>query len=64
MAAEPAFDETIHAPIRLRICGPLRNVEEIDFTVLRETLRISDASLSMHLEVLLLAEHVSMTKTR
>jgi DNA-binding MarR family transcriptional regulator len=64
VAIEPAFDETIHAPIRLRICGLLRHVEEMDFAVLRDTLAISDASLSKHLKVLLDADYVALTKTR
>lgn len=62
MATDPAFDETVHAPARLRICGLLRHVEKIDFAVLRDTLAISDASLSKHLKVLLDAGYVSMTK--
>lgn len=64
MVAEAAFDETIHAPVRLRICGLLRHVDEIDFAVLRDTLGISDASLSKHLKVLTEAGYVSTTKTR
>jgi DNA-binding MarR family transcriptional regulator len=64
VVVEPAFDATIHAPARLRLCGLLRHVEEIDFAVLRDTLGISDASLSKHLKVLLDAEYVSMTKGR
>lgn len=62
MAVEPAFDETIHAAIRLRICGLLRHVDEIDFAVLRDTLKTSDATLSKHLKVLLGAGYLSMTK--
>lgn len=46
------FNEIIHAPLRLRICGLLRPVDEVDFAVLRESLGISDASLSKHLKVL------------
>lgn len=62
MAVEPAFDETIHAPVRLRICGLLRQVEEMDFAVLRGTLDISDASLSKHLKALADAGYVATTK--
>lgn len=62
MTAEPAFDETIHAPVRLRICGLLRHVAKMDFTVLRDTLEVSDATLSKHLKVLLDAEYVTTTK--
>lgn len=45
MDGEPVFDEIIHAPVRLRICGLLRHLDEIEFAVLRETLMISDAEL-------------------
>ena len=63
MVTEAAFDETIHAPIRLRICGLLRHLDEIDFAVLRDTLGTSDATLSKHLRVLLDAGYISMTKS-
>ncbi|HRO31441.1 MULTISPECIES: transcriptional regulator [Micrococcaceae] len=63
MAAEAAFDDTIHAPLRLRICGVLRHLEEIDFAVLRDTLGTTDATLSKHLRVLLDADYISMTKS-
>jgi DNA-binding MarR family transcriptional regulator len=56
------FDEVIHAPVRLRICGVLRPVEQMDFAVLRDTLDVSDATLSKHLKTLAEAKYVSMTK--
>lgn len=62
MALEPRFDETIHAPTRLRVCGMLRPVDEIDFAVLRDSLGVSDASLSKHLKVLTEAGYVATTK--
>lgn len=62
MVIQPAFDETIHAAIRLRISGLLRHLDEIDFAVLRDTLGISDATLSKHLKVLHDAGYISMTK--
>lgn len=63
MVTEPAFDETIHAPTRLRICGLFRQVDQIDFAVLCDSLGLSDTSLSKHLKVLLDAGYVSMTKS-
>lgn len=63
MTGEPRFNETIHAPLRLRICGLLRPVKELDFSVLRDALAISDASLSKHLKVLADAGFVSMGKS-
>lgn len=59
---EPAFNQIIHAPVRLRICGLLRHVDEIDFAVLRDTLVIGDASLSKHLKLLAEVGYVWMTK--
>lgn len=61
--AGPRFDAVIHAPIRLRVCGILRRTDEIDFAVIRDTLEISDASLSKHLKALSDAGYVSMKKT-
>lgn len=46
------FNATIHAPLRLRICGLLRSVKEIDFSVLRDALEVSEVNLSKHLKVL------------
>jgi DNA-binding MarR family transcriptional regulator len=64
MATEPAFDAIIHAPMRLRLCGLLRRVNEAEFSVLRDTLSISDATLSKHLKVLFDAGYVSTRKSR
>ena len=58
----PAFDELIHAPVRLRICGILRRVDQIDFTVLRDTLGVADASLSKHLRQLTESGYVASRK--
>lgn len=59
-----AFDETIHAPVRLRISGMLRGAEKVDFAVLRDTIGVSDATLSKHLKVLSDAGYVTITKAR
>ncbi len=48
--------------MRLRICGLLRPVDKIDFAVLRDTLSISDPTLSKHLKLLSDAGFVSMKK--
>ncbi|MEB4615550.1 transcriptional regulator [Leucobacter sp. M11] len=60
--AEARFDELIHAPMRLRICGLLRPVEELDFAVLRDALDVSDATLSKHLKTLTDAGYVVSNK--
>ncbi|MDM7989121.1 transcriptional regulator [Arthrobacter sp. zg-Y877] len=60
---KPKFDEVVHPPTRLRICGLLRPVEQMDFAVLRDTLGISDATLSKQLKVLGDAGYVRLAKT-
>lgn len=62
MSTKAAFNETIHAPLRLRICGLLRPVDQLDFAVVRDTLELSDASLSKHLTILTDAGFTSRTK--
>jgi DNA-binding MarR family transcriptional regulator len=62
VSADGEFSEVIHAPLRLRICGLLRSVDELDFSVLRDTLAISDATLSKHIKVLMTAGLVSSSK--
>ena len=61
-AAGPAFHELIHAPVRLRICGLLRPVDEVEFAVLRDTLQLKDANLSKNLKLLTDAGLVSTRK--
>lgn len=61
VVVEARFDEVIHAPVRLRICGILR-LEQMDFAVLRDTLDVSDAMLSKHLKTLAAAGFVSLSK--
>lgn len=62
MSAEERFDDVVHAPLRLRICGLLRAVDHLDFAVLRDTLEISDATLSKHLKTLAVAGYVVSSK--
>ncbi|MFT2817676.1 transcriptional regulator [Leifsonia sp. A12D58] len=59
---EVRFDEIIHAPLRLRICGLLRPVDRLDFTVLRRALDVSDATLSKHVKTLIAAGYVVSDK--
>lgn len=60
--AEARFDDVIHAPLRLRICGLLRRVDRLDFTALRDALDVSDATLSKHLKTLVTAKYVVSNK--
>ena len=64
VAEQSAFDEMIHAPVRLRISGMLRSAEKVDFAVLRDTIGISDATLSKHLKVLGDAGYITTSKAR
>ena len=60
----PEFNEVIHSPARLRICGVLRRGTELEFAVLRDTLAVTDVSLSKHLRVLSDAGFVTVRKER
>lgn len=60
---ESRFDETIHAPLRLRICGLLRPVDRLDFALLRDALEVSDATLSKHVKTLATAGYVASHKS-
>lgn len=46
MPVDPRFDESIHAPTRLRLCALLRPLDAADFGVIVSTLEVSDANLS------------------
>lgn len=57
-AARAAFDPTIHAPNRLRICAALDSTVEAEFGVVRDVLGVSDSVLSKHVTVLTDAGYV------
>jgi DNA-binding MarR family transcriptional regulator len=63
-SAEPAFDELIHAAVRLRACGLLRSVDALSFAVLRGTLGLTAPTLSKHLRVLSDAGYVAVDMQR
>lgn len=52
MTPHAEFNDTIHSPVRLRICGLLRKVPELEFSVVRDSLGVADANLSKNLKVL------------
>ena len=62
VSAEPRFDETIHAPTRLRICAMLRPLDEADFGTVKAALDLSDANLSKTIRALVDLGYVSTTK--
>ncbi|MFI1968257.1 transcriptional regulator [Streptomyces cinnamoneus] len=59
---EDGFNDTIHAPNRLRICAALDAVEEIEFATIRETLGVSPSVLSKHVTVLSDAGYVEQRR--
>jgi DNA-binding MarR family transcriptional regulator len=56
------FDETIHAPRRLAICAFLATVDEADFATVRDSLSISDSSLSKQVRILADAGYIVAQK--
>lgn len=57
------FNEEIHAPLRLRICGMLAAVKQMEFSVIRDALGVADSVLSKHLSRLVEAGYAESWKT-
>lgn len=64
MKAAPVFNPVIHSPVRLRVCALMRKMPELEFSVIRDTLELTDAHLSKNLKVLSEAGLVTMRKER
>lgn len=62
--SEAAFDELIHAPLRLQICAMLAPVQLLPFAQIRDTLDVSDSVLSKHLSALAEAGYVEVSRVR
>jgi DNA-binding MarR family transcriptional regulator len=62
--SKAAFDELIHAPLRLRICAMLSPVRGLPFSDIRDSLEISDSVLSKHLSALAGAGYVEVSRVR
>jgi DNA-binding MarR family transcriptional regulator len=62
--SEAAFDELIHAPLRLQICAMLAPVQLLGFADIRDSLEISDSVLSKHLSALTEAGYVMVSRVR
>ena len=60
----PRFDETIHAPHRLRICALLAPVESIEFGAVRDELGVADSVLSKQFKALADAGFATTSKAR
>ncbi len=62
--SEAAFDELIHAPLRLQICALLSPVRSLPFSDIRDSLEVSDSVLSKHLSALAGAGYVEVSRVR
>lgn len=62
--SQAAFDELIHAPLRLQICAMLSPVRSLPFADIRDGLEISDSVLSKHLSTLAQAGYVEVSRVR
>lgn len=62
--SKAAFDELIHAPLRLQICAMLSPVRWLPFSDIRDNLEISDSVLSKHLSALAGAGYVEVSRVR
>jgi DNA-binding MarR family transcriptional regulator len=62
--SDAAFDELIHAPLRLQICAMLSPVRSLPFADIRDSLDISDSVLSKHLSTLADAGYVEVSRVR
>lgn len=62
MTPAPVFDPVIHAPGRLQICALLSSVDDAEFAVIRDAIKVSDSVLSKHLKQLEEAGYVSLSK--
>jgi len=59
------LNETIHQPVRLRIMSALVSLEEedeVDFTYLRDLLKVTDGNLGAHLRKLEEARYIAINK--
>lgn len=60
------LNEVIHQPVRLRIMAALVSLEEgveVDFTYLRQLLKVTDGNLGAHLRKLEEAGFITIQKT-
>jgi DNA-binding MarR family transcriptional regulator len=56
------FDPVIHAPARLQIMAVLAGVQDAEFALLRDTVKVSDSVLSKHLSQLAEAGYLRLRK--
>lgn len=58
-----ALDPIIHPTNRLQICASLASVDSLEFSVVKETLGVSDSVLSKQIKVLQESGYVSVQKS-
>ena len=59
------FNQIIHQPVRLRIMAALTSLDEgarVDFTALRNYLKVTDGNLGAHLNKLEIAAYIAVEK--
>ncbi len=52
MSIVPQLNPVMHAPARLQIAAVLARAEEVEFSVIRDVILVSDSVLSKHLSAL------------
>lgn len=62
MSIAPVFDAVIHAPGRLQICAILASVDDAEFAMIRDAIKVSDSVMSKHLKQLEEAGYVKLSK--
>jgi DNA-binding transcriptional ArsR family regulator len=62
MSEVPVFDPILHAPGRLQIGAILSRVDEAEFAMIRDAIKVSDSVLSKHLKQLEEAGYIKLTK--
>ena len=61
MSIAPVFDAVIHAPGRLQICAILASVDDAEFAMIRDAIKVSDSVMSKHLKQLEEAGYVKLS---
>lgn len=62
MSADARFDESIHAPTRLRLCALLKATGAAEFATIAATLELSEATLSKTIHNLVELDYVVTVK--
>jgi DNA-binding MarR family transcriptional regulator len=62
MSDVPVFDPVLHAPGRLQIGAILSRVDEAEFAMIRDAIKVSDSVLSKHLKQMEEAGYIKLTK--